>query len=94
LEDDVAPKRIEVRLPEEEFKRPEANYQMLKELAEEESRFLRIWEIDQLDRRVPPDRLTASQEKQYPIWNKMAVLVLLGVLLLAEWTFRKLKNMV
>lgn len=94
LEEDVSPRRIEVRLPEEEFRRPEANFQTLRELAGDDARFLRLADIDQLPQKVPAARQTSTSEVPHTIWNSWFTLLLLGSLLLTEWTLRKLFNMV
>ena len=93
-EEDVLPRRIEVRLPQGERLRPEANYQTLRALAGEESHFLPVHEIDRLPPRVPLAKLTSVQEVPRMAWNTMFLLVVLGTLLLTEWTIRKIFNMV
>lgn len=91
--EDVAVKRIEVRLPEEEFRRPESDRQALRELAGDESRALAIAQVDALADRIPSGRLTTVTEVPRSLWNTLAALSLLGVLLLAEWALRKVYNM-
>ena len=93
-EEDVLPRRIEVRPPQGELLRPEANYQTLRALAGEESHFLPVHEIDRLPARVPLAKLTTVQEVPRTAWNTLFLLVLLGALLLSEWTVRKIFNMV
>jgi hypothetical protein len=91
--DDVAMRRIDVRLPQSELQRPEANYNTLRELAIEKDRFLPLREIDALADRIPIAQSTLSTEVPHTLWNTMAVLILLGLLLLTEWTLRKWYNM-
>lgn len=93
-EEDVAVRQIEIRLPQEEFRRPEANWQAMRELADDDARFLRIGEIDKLAALVPPGTVTSVSEVPRPIWNSLPALLLVGALLLAEWVVRKVYNMV
>ena len=94
LEEDVATRRIEVILPEEEFRRPEADFQTLRQLCGDESRFLRVHELDQLPNRLAATRQMQVTESLYPVWNSWASLAVLGSLLLTEWTLRKMRHMV
>lgn len=93
-DEDVAPKRLEIRLPEEEFSKPQANYEMLKELAGDAERFFTLEQIDNLPGKVPQARQVSVHEEPFPIWNRMWVLILLGTLMLGEWTLRKIYHMV
>ena len=93
VEEDVATRRIEVRLPQAERLRPEADFAALRELAGDPARFLPIHEIEQLAGRVPVDKTTHVRETPHMIWSTMLYLTLIGVGLLAEWTVRKLYNL-
>ena len=90
---DVAAKPLEVRLPEEEFRRPEADRAALADLADDPSRFLRLAEIDRLADRIPPAKLVTVTEVPRTLWNTLAALVIVGTLLLVEWALRKAYNM-
>ena len=92
-EEDVAARRIEIRLPQEEFRRPEADWQAMRQLADEDARFLRIAEIGKLAALVPPGKATSTSEVPRPIWNTLPALLVVGLLLLAEWAVRKVYNM-
>ncbi|MGD0896301.1 MAG: hypothetical protein ABR915_00610 [Thermoguttaceae bacterium] len=91
--EEVASRRIDVRLPQDELRRPEANYQALRDLAAEPARFLRIHEVDRLAERIPPGKLTAVLEQQHMLWNTLFALGACCVLLLTEWTVRKVFHM-
>jgi hypothetical protein len=91
--EDVALRRIEIRLPKEEFNRPEANADTLKELAGSPERFVTLAAVDSLVEKIPPAKVTVVSEVTHTIWNTMGMLVLLGVLLLTEWVLRKLWHM-
>ena len=93
LPEDVAVRRIEVRLPAEELRRPEANFQTLRALAGQADRFCRLDQIDRLAEMIPPGRLKAVEEVRRPLWSTILALLAVGVLLLAEWTVRKVFNM-
>jgi hypothetical protein len=93
LDEDVATRRVQVQLPQEELRRPEANFQTLRELAGGDERFLPIHRLDALAALIPPGKLTSTHEVPHTIWNTMFALILLGVLLLAEWVVRKIFNM-
>jgi len=90
---DVTPKRIEIRLPEEEFRRPEADREALRELAGDDARFLRIDQVDALAERIPPGKLTTVTEVPRTLWNTLLALAVVGAMLLAEWAVRKVYNM-
>jgi len=94
VEEDVAVRRIEIRLPQEEFKRPEANFAALRDIAADESRFITLGQIDTLAARIPAAKQTHVTETPHTIWNSYLVLITLGLLLLTEWALRKLYHMV
>jgi hypothetical protein len=90
---DVSTRRIEVRLPQAEFHRQEADYAALRELAGSDSRFLLLHEADTLAERIVPSRSETTSEVSHPIWSTKFTLLLFGVLLLTEWTLRKVYKM-
>jgi hypothetical protein len=93
LEEDVSTRRVEIRLPQEELRRPEADYATLREMAGSDDRFLKLSELDRLPQRLPSEKRVAVIEVPHALWNTMFMLVMLGVLLLTEWTVRKLYNL-
>jgi hypothetical protein len=92
-EEDVAPKRIRVRLPEDEFRKPEANYQTLSELAGGPARFWKVYQLDKLAEAIPDARTQTILDEPYTLWNTPFALAVLGALLLLEWVVRKLLHM-
>jgi hypothetical protein len=88
---EVSSRVIQVRLPQAEFQQLEADHAALRELAGSDSRFALLHEIETL--KVPSDRITVTREAPHTIWNTRLVLILFGVLLLTEWTLRKLYKM-
>jgi len=92
-DEDVAPRRIEVRLPQEEFRRPEADWTAMRQLADEDARFLTIADVGKLPALIPPGKAMSTSEVPRPIWNTLPALLLIGLLLLAEWAVRKAYNM-
>ena len=92
-DEDVATRRIEIHLPQEEFRRPEADFKAMRELADEDARFLRAGEMGKLADLIPPGKVTSVSETPRPIWNSLPALLLVGFLLLAEWIVRKVYNM-
>jgi hypothetical protein len=91
--DDVAARRIEIRLPKEEFLRPEANADTLRELAGSSERCVALGQIDSLAAMIPPAKLTVVSEVSHTVWDTMGMLVVFGLLLLTEWALRKLWHM-
>jgi hypothetical protein len=49
--------------------------------------------MDSLGDRIPPARTTAVTEMPHTLWDTLFMLVLIGALLLAEWTLRKVFHM-
>jgi hypothetical protein len=90
---DVSTRRIQIRLPQAEFHRPEADTEALRELAGDDSRFVPLNELATLSAKIKPDPLAITTESPHPLWRTKAMLLLLGVLLLAEWTLRKIYKM-
>ncbi len=93
VEEDVAPRRIEIELPQAELQRPEADYETLALLAGDPRRALMIHQFDTLSERIPDQPQRRVTESMHLLWNTMSALLLLGVLLLTEWTVRKVHNM-
>jgi len=93
MPEDVAMRRIEISLPQEEFRRPEANFEALVELAGSSDRFVRLSDVESLADKIPAGVLAVPAEVTHPIWNTKFMLILLGLLLLVEWVFRKLYHM-
>jgi hypothetical protein len=90
-EQDVSPRRIQVRLPQAEFLRPEADFDSLRELAGDESRFAPLHEVSRLS--VPSGKRSLTSEEPHPLWSTRLTLILGGALLLLEWTLRKANKM-
>ena len=91
--EDVAVRRIEIDLPQEEFRKPEANREALIELAGSAERCVRLADAEKLGEMIPAGVLTVPAEVTHPVWNTKFMLMLLGLLLLVEWVFRKLYHM-
>jgi hypothetical protein len=94
---EVAVKQIEVRLPEEEFRRPEANYQALRELLAKGDRFLTIQDFQSLAQKIRPSEEFSIDRRDFTWlnsgWNAAVFLGLLALLLVTEWIVRKLTQM-
>ena len=93
MPEDVAVRRIEIDLPQEEFRRPEANREALIELAGSDERCVRLADVGKLCGLIPAGVVTVPTEITHPIWNTKFMLMLLGLLLVVEWVFRKLYHM-
>jgi hypothetical protein len=91
--DDVAARRIGVRLPQAEFWKPEADYDALRALATNADGFLHLDEVDALADRIPEGKTTAIMDVAHALWSTKFMLILLGLLLLTELTLRKWFNM-
>lgn len=91
--DDVATRRIQVRLPQAEFWKPEADMDAMKTLAGTADGFLQLHEIDSLAERIPPGKTRTTVEIPHSVWNTKLLLIVLGLLLLGELTLRKWHNM-
>ena len=91
--EDVATRRIQVRLPQAEFWRPETDVDALKALAGTAERFVHLHEIDSLADRIPPGKARVMVETPHSVWNTQLLLLIFGVLLLGELTLRKWHNM-
>lgn len=90
--DDVLSRTIQVTLPRDEFVRPEANPVVLASLSGEEA-FLPAERFGELAEQVPPGRLQTVRETTRELWSVWVSVVLLCVLLAAEWIARKKYNM-
>jgi hypothetical protein len=90
-EQDVSARRIRVRLPQAEFLRPEADFQSLRELAGDDSRFAPLHEALRLS--IPSGKVSLVSEAAHPLWSTKFALLLSGALLLLEWTLRKANKM-
>ena len=90
---DVSTRRIQVRLPQAEFRKIEADHDAMRELAGSDARFALLHEADALAGKIPAVRVSTITESPHPLWSTKFMLILLGVLLLAEWTSRKIHKM-
>lgn len=86
-------KRIVVELPQAEALRTEANEETMKSLATRNEFFLRSYDMDQLGKLIPSGKLTTVREDPRELWDRPVWLILLVVLLGAEWILRKKHNM-
>jgi len=91
--DEVAGKTITVALPEEEFRHPEADLAMLETIAPE-GRFLRIHESGGLAGLVPSGKMSVFHDVPHELWDVPLAIVVIVLLLAAEWILRKKYNMV
>jgi len=90
--DDVADKTITVTLPQEEFRRPEADLATLRNIAPD-GRFLPAHEAQRLPEIIPTGKMTVYHEAPHDLWDVPAAMVLIVGLLAAEWILRKRYNM-
>lgn len=91
--EDVATRRVQVRLPQAEFWKPEADIDAMKTLAGNAECFVQLHEIDSLADRIPPGKTRVTVETPHPVWNTRLMLLIFGILLLGELTLRKWYNM-
>ncbi len=91
--DKVAGKRITVELPKAEAARTEANSGSLEMIATRDVNFMNITELDQLAGRIPPGRLETVQKVPRELWDSNLMLLVVVLLLVVEWIFRKKYNM-
>jgi len=91
--DKVAGKRITVELPQDEALRPEAEEATMQEIASSPENFLQLWEVERLGELIPPGRLEAARPRVREIWDSNLTLLLIVILLAAEWIVRKRHNM-
>ncbi|MFG0283544.1 MAG: hypothetical protein ACF8R7_03910 [Phycisphaerales bacterium JB039] len=88
--------RIEVRLPDDELRRPEADHALLTSLAEATGgRAFTAAELGELPPLLPSrDVIISGAPDVETLWDKPAVLALLLMLLTAEWVGRRLLRLV
>lgn len=86
-------KRFVVELPKGEMQHPQADPDRMQRIASKEAYFLNAWEMDRLAEIIPPGQLKISQETADDLWDCPLVLLLLVLLLAAEWIGRKKCNM-
>ncbi len=89
---DVAGKTITVTLPAEEFIHPEANHATLETIASEK-RFMMVHDSDRLTRLIPPGKMTVFNDVPHELWDVPLAIILVVLLLAAEWILRKKHNM-
>ena len=86
-------KTITVSLPEEEFIHPEADRFTLETIAPG-NRFMMIHQADRLAKLIPPGKTTIFRDMPHDLWDVPLILILLVMLLAAEWILRKKYNMI
>jgi hypothetical protein len=89
---EVAGKTITVTLPAEEVRHPEADLLTLQTIAPE-GRFLMLQEGDRLREIVPAGKMTVFHDVPHDLWDVPLAIVVVVVLLAAEWILRKRYNM-
>ena len=89
----VQTKTIRIDLPKAEALRTEADRATMENLATRPENFRTIDRADDLARLIPDDRKTAVREVPRELWNSNLMLLLIVVLLTAEWILRKKYNM-
>ncbi len=89
---EVAEKTIQVALPAEEFKHPEADPDNLKTIATGQ-RFLMVHQADKLPELVAMPPETFFRDVPHSLWDTPLTIVLVVLLLAAEWIARKKYNM-
>ena len=89
--DDVAEKTIQVALPAEEFKRPEADSGGLMTITG--GRFLRIQAAHKLPALVAKAPKTVFNDVPHSLWDTPLTMILIVLLLAVEWIARKKYNM-
>jgi len=99
FEKNVAFKDIIIELPQDESRRKEADETTMRLIgsgssaAGDEGNFLHLHDIDRLAELIPPGRLTTVHKQPRELWDSNLVLLLIVLLLSAEWIFRKKHNM-
>ncbi len=89
----VQTKTIRIDLPKAEALRTEADRATMENLATRPENFMTVDRADELARLIPDDRKTAVREVPRELWNSNLMLLLIVVLLTAEWILRKKYNM-
>ncbi len=90
--DEVAGKTITVTLPREEFIHPEADPSTLKSIASGK-RFMMVHESDRLTKLIPHGKMTVFNDVPHELWDVPLAIILIVMLLAAEWILRKKNNM-
>lgn len=87
--------RVEVWQPDDEMRRPQANHALLAALsAATKGQALRIDEMGQLPRLLPNRRLMLTGEPEvHTLWDTPLALIVVVVLLTAEWIGRRLMRL-
>jgi hypothetical protein len=88
----VAGKTITVTLPREEFIHPEADTSTLKSIASDE-RFMMVHESDRLTKLITHGKITVFNDVPHELWDIPLAIILIVMLLAAEWILRKKNNM-
>ncbi len=85
-------KQIEIDLPQAEFVRTEADASAMKAMAYPAENFLTLGQLGRLGE-IPVDRGVSIHDEPRFIWDTNLALVMIVVLLAAEWMLRKKHNM-
>ena len=91
VNDKVSPKQIQIELPQAEAAKTEANLSMMQALASKPENFANIWDVDKL--MIPAAKTPLIDDRPHEIWDKRFPLILVVLLLTAEWVLRKKFNM-
>ncbi len=86
-------KQIVVTLPKAELLKPEANPDVMRTVATRSENALAAWEFDRLTKLIPPGMRHTSYEVSRDLWDCPLVLMVIVILLAAEWIVRKKYNM-
>jgi len=89
----VSSKRIVIEVPQAEALRPEADEATMKAIASRAENFLHIQEIDKLPEMIPPGKLATYRDDWREVWDSPLTLLLIVLVLAAEWIIRKKHNM-
>jgi hypothetical protein len=89
----VQPKTIRIDLPKAEALRTEADRAAMENLATRAENFRTIDRAGDLAKLIPDDRKTAVREVPRELWNSNLMLLIIVLLLTAEWILRKKYNM-
>ncbi|MCP4377582.1 MAG: VWA domain-containing protein [bacterium] len=91
--DDVTSKKIFVELPKAEARRREANPKTLQRIASGPDYFMGIHEASSLAKRIPSGREKITRMDPSNLWDCPLTLIIIVLLLGAEWIIRKKYNM-
>jgi len=86
-------RRIVIELPQVEARRREANLRIMKTIASRRQNFMTADEIDKLAGLIPAGRLKTTHEVPHDLWDCPLVLIVIVLLMAAEWILRKKHNM-